>query len=361
MALASRVSGGRLGPNMADDKPALPVVTDSLALALVASSDAPILLLDGALTVIAASASFARAFHIEPSSAAGASLFALGEGEWDVPQLRSLLRATLSGAADVQAYEMDLRRPGSEARRLVLSAHQLDHGDAASVRLLLAVSDVTDARLAERLKDDLLREKAILFQELQHRVANSLQIIASVLMQSARGVSSARVRSHLYAAHSRVMSVATLQHQLTASQVGDVHLRAYFTELCQSIGASMIHDHDKLRLKVEADEGVAMPDVSVSLGLIVTELVINALKHAFPLDAGGDIVVSYRSGATDWVLSVRDNGVGMAGGSAAPKTGLGTSIVEALAKQLRAKVHLADNHPGAIVSIVHEGAATANE
>ena len=65
------------------------------------------------------------------------------------------------------------------------------------MRLLLSVSDVTDARLAERLKDDLLREKAILYQELQHRVANSLQIIASVLMQSARRVPSAETRSHL--------------------------------------------------------------------------------------------------------------------------------------------------------------------
>jgi len=84
---------------MADDKPILPIVTDSLALALVASSDAPILLLDGALLVIAASASFARAFQIDPASAEGTSLFALGQGEWDVPQLRSLLKATLSGAA----------------------------------------------------------------------------------------------------------------------------------------------------------------------------------------------------------------------------------------------------------------------
>ena len=85
------------------------------------------------------------------------------------------------------------------------------------MRLLLAVSDVTDARLAEKLKDDLLREKAILFQELQHRVANSLQIIASVLMQSARRMQSAETTSHLYDAHSRVMSVAALQQQLAAS------------------------------------------------------------------------------------------------------------------------------------------------
>ncbi len=338
-----------------------PIVADTLALALVAASDAPILLLDGHLTVIAASGSFVRAFQIDPETTNGRSLSSLGAGEWNIPQLRSLLRVTLSGAADVGAYEMDLERAGREARRLVITAHRLDHSDTHETRLLLAVSDVTDARLAERLKDDLLREKALLYRELQHRVANSLQIIASVLMQSARRVGSARVRSHLYAAHSRVMSVATLQQQLTASQAGDVHLREYFTELCQSISASMIHDHDKLRLTVEADEGVATPDVSISLGLIVTELVINALKHAFAPDGEGDILVSYRSSATGWTLSVSDNGVGMPRDSAAPKTGLGTSIVEALAKQRHAKVHLADNHPGAIVSLVHEGPPTAND
>jgi len=340
-----------------DDLSTPPVaVADTLALALVAASDAPILLLDGDLTVIAASRSFMRAFGIDPEATNARSLLSLGAGEWDVPQLSSLLGLTLLGAEDLGACEMDLERAGRTTRRLVTTAHRLDHNGNHDARLLLTVLDVTDARLAERTKDDLMREKALLYQELQHRVANSLQIIASVLMQSARRVPSARVRSHLYAAHSRVMSVATLQRQLAASQSGNVQLREYFTELCQCIGDSMIDDHDKLRLKVEVDEGVAMPDVSISLGLIVTELVINALKHAFPLNSDGDILVSYRSSGADWELSVRDNGVGMPSGSAAPKPGLGTSIVEALANQLQAKVHHADNHPGAIVSIVHEGA-----
>ncbi len=340
---------------MPDDFSIPPVVADSLALALVASSDAPIVLLDGDLKVVAASASFARAFQIEPKDIAGRSLFALGSGEWDVPQLRSLLRATLSGAAEVDAYEMDLKRPAG-LRRLVITAHQLVRGDAASERLLLAVTDVTDARLSERLKDDLLREKAILFQELQHRVANSLQIIASVLMQSARRVSSVETRGHLVDAHSRVMSVAALQQQLAGAKLSDVHLRPYFTELCESIGASMIHDHEKLKLEVRADEGVASPDASVGLGLIVTELVINALKHAFPAQRGGTIVVSYQSEGPDWTLSVSDDGAGLPKGAVPAKAGLGTSIVDAVAKQLGAKVIVADANPGTRVSIVHAAA-----
>jgi len=297
---------------------------------------------------------FAHAFHIDPTSIPGASLFALGAGEWDVPQLRSLLRATLSGAANVGAYEMDLTRSGQPPRRLVVTAHALDYSDPGNVRLLLAVSDVTDARLAERLKDDLLREKAILFQELQHRVANSLQIIASVLMQTARRAPSAETKGILHDAHSRVMSVATLQRQLAASSLADVELRTYFTELCASIGASMIHDHEKLSLVVRADEGTASADVSVSLGLIVTELVINALKYAFPdPDKVGTVAVRYEVNRSDWKLSVADNGIGHADGSPPARGGLGTSLVKALAHQLDAKVESLSGPHGMNVSVTH--------
>jgi len=343
----------------ADETSTAPVAADALAMALVAASDAPMVLLDGDLIVVAASRSFSHGFQLDPTATDGRCLFELGDGEWDVPQLRSLLRVTLAGGAQVGAYEMDLQRSAGKARRLVINAHRLDHSDTREVRLLLAVSDVTDARLAERLKDDLLREKALLYQELQHRVANSLQIIASVLMQSARRVPVGAGRSHLFDAHSRVMSVATLQHQLAASYVGDVRLREYFSELCQSIGASMIQDHDKLRLRVEADESVALPDASVSLGLIITELVINALKHAFPGDRGGEILVSYKSRPPAWTLSVRDNGVGMSR-CVIPKAGLGSSIVEALARQLDAEITLTDANPGTCVSIVHSQLAAAH-
>jgi two-component system, sensor histidine kinase PdtaS len=337
-----------------------PKAADSLALAVIASSNAPLVLLDGAFAVAAASDTFFRGFQIDPASGPGRQVFKLGSGEWDVPQLRSLLKATLAGR-DVGAYEMDLRRKGRDSRRLVITAHRLVYGDGTNVRLLLAVSDVTDARLAERLKDDLLREKAILFQELQHRVANSLQIIASILMQSARRMPSGETRGYLYDAHSRVMSVAALQQQLSASKLGDVELRSYFTELCDSIAASMIPDHDKLRLQVKADAGLATADVSVSLGLIVTELVINALKHAFPAARGGAIVVGYQSHETAWTLSVSDDGVGMPKGPALAKAGLGTSIVEALAKQLNARVSVADANPGTTVSIVHDNRTAAHD
>jgi two-component sensor histidine kinase len=183
-------------------------------------------------------------------------------------------------------------------------------------------------------------------------VANSLQIIASVLMQNARKVQSDESRAHLYDAHQRVMSVAAMQRQLAASQVGDVELRPYFKALCDSIGASMIRDRNQLSLEVTVDDSITPAEVSVSLGLLVTELVINALKHAFPGDRKGKIDVDYNSQGANWMLSVTDNGVGMPANPVA-KPGLGSSIVQALARQLRAVIEVTDANPGTAISVTH--------
>jgi two-component sensor histidine kinase len=328
---------------------------------MVASSEAPLLLLDGDLTVVAASASFCRAYQIDPSNVTDRPIFELGAGEWDGRRLRSLLTATGSGQADIQAYEMDLNRASKEPRRLVVNAHRLEFGDADNVRLLVTISDVTDARIAEKLKDDLLREKAILVQEVQHRVANSLQIIASVLLQSARKVTSSETRTHLNDASNRVMSIATVQKQLASSRLGAVELGPYFSQLCESLGASMIRDHDQLSIEVSTDKSEVHGDVSVSLGLIVTELVINALKHAFPASRQGKIIVDYQSHGPNWTLSVRDNGVGMPKDAILATPGLGTSIVEALAKQLKARVHVANATPGTEISIIHTQIAVVED
>jgi two-component sensor histidine kinase len=330
-----------------------PDVALNLALAIVASSTAPLLLLNGDLTLVGASKSFCRAFGIDPASVPDKALRELGAGEWNVPQLNVLLKATAGGRAEIEGYEIDLRRAGKSDRRLVLNAQKLAYGNEDSVLLLISVLDVTDARVAEKLKDDLLRDKAVLLQELQHRVANSLQIIASVLMQSARKVQSEEARSHLHDAHQRVMSVASLQHQLAASAVGNVELRPYFSALCESIGASMIRDHTKLSLGVDIDGSVRSADESVSLGLIVTELVINALKHAFPNDRSGAIKVNYHAKGQNWILSVIDNGVGMPKDVAGAKPGLGTGIVQALTAQLHGVIKVANANPGTAVSITH--------
>jgi two-component sensor histidine kinase len=323
----------------------------SLTMAVVASSPGPLLLLDGALNIIAASASFSDTFEIDPASAPGRPLASLGAGEWNTPQLRSLLSATVSGAAKIEAFEMDLERPGRSTRRLVIHAQRLIYLDMENLRLLIAVTDVTEARADERLKDDALRQNLVLLQEVRHRVANSLQIIASVLLQNAKRTQSDETRGHLKDAHHRVMSVAALERQLAGTGDGQVELLTYFTNLCDSIAASMIADPGQLSLTVTGAGGAVEGRMSVSLGLIVTELVINALKHAFPQDRAGKIIVDCEFRGPNWTLSVTDDGVGMPSDPARVRVGLGTSIVQALAAQLDATVEVASAQPGTRVSI----------
>ena len=324
----------------------------SLAMALVESSKAPLLLLDDDVVVIGASGSFCNTFNLDPATITNRKLADLGAGEWDVPQLNSLLRATIAGSAEIDAYEMDLVREGKATCRLILSAHKLDYFDTEKVRVVLAATDVTATRVAEEQKDALVREKHVLLQELQHRVANSLQIIASVLMQSARRVQSEEIRLHLHDAHSRVMSIATLQKQLAVTQLKSVELRTYFADLCRSISASMIDDPQRLTLETIVDDTTTNSDVSVSMGLIVTELVINAIKHAFSDQTpGGKIMVSFAADKGAWLLSVSDNGAGMPVGKKRGKPGLGTGIVEALSKQLDASVTVLDANPGTRVEV----------
>jgi two-component sensor histidine kinase len=333
----------------------------SLMLAVVAGSDTPLLLVAGDLRVVAASISFCRAFDIDPATLVGKPVLGMGEGEWDVPQLGSLLSAMASGADEIIAYELDLHRPNRAVRHLVLNAHRLDYEDKLRVRLLLAVADVTEARASEKLKDDLIRDRAVLLREVQHRIANSLQIIASVLLQSARRVQSEETRGHLKDAHSRVMSIASVQQQLAQTTDADVALRPYLAQLCASLGASMIEDRDRLSIRVTVDDSIVSSDKSMSLGLIVTELVINALKHAFPDGRHGEINVRYQSRGPNWTLSVGDDGVGILADPKVAKPGLGTSIVEALASQLEARVEVGNGDPGTTIEIVHSGLAVVRD
>ena len=323
----------------------------NLALSLISASVAPVLLLNGDLTILAASQSFRESFNVGAEDIPGARLADLGDGEWNSPQLWSLLKATAYGQASIQGYEMDLTT-SLGIKTLLLNAQRLDNGVGRGIRLLLSIQDITEARAEALQKDDLIREKAVLVREIQHRVANSLQIIASVLMQGVRKVGSDESGSHLRDAHQRILSVAAVQRQLAGSELGDVELRGYFTDLCRSIGDSMIRDRNRVHLAATIDDSVAPSGRSVSLGLIVTELVINALKHAFPEDHEGQITVDYRAHDEGWTLMVCDDGVGMPKDPEAAKPGLGTGIVEALAKQLGATVERADAKPGLRVSIV---------
>jgi chemotaxis protein methyltransferase CheR len=203
---------------------------------------------------------------------------------------------------------------------------------------------------------ELLREKDMLLEEMQHRVANSLQIIASILLIKARTVQSEEARLQLEDAHQRVLSVSAVQQHLhIASRNEPIEIASYLSKLCETLAQSMIGDSRPISLKVEADAGTAIAREAVSLGLIVTELVMNALKHAFPNpkpDAA--IVVSYKVAEKDWKLTISDNGIGKPDVKASQgKAGLGTSLIQALARQLDATVDVKSDLHGTAVSMTH--------
>ena len=157
-----------------------------------------------------------------------------------------------------------------------------------------------------------------------------------------------------------MISIAAVQRQLSMSRAGEVALRGYFVQLCESLGTSMIHDPKRVSISVTVDDSVVNADTSVSLGLILTELVINALKHAFPGKRRGRIVVDYRAEGSKWSLSVSDDGIGMSQGENAPKPGLGSGIVEALTRQLRGEIKVSAARPGTSVLIVRTETSSLN-
>jgi two-component sensor histidine kinase len=148
-------------------------------------------------------------------------------------------------------------------------------------------------------------------------------------------------RRHLNDAHDRVISIAAVQRHLhLPASSGSIELAPYLTKLCEAISESMIGDGRSIVLKMCGDSGSATNRTAESLGLIVTELVINSLKHAFNESSKEALItVSYDVFGKDWKLVVIDNGIGKPEGVfAQPKSGLGTSIISALASQLDAQV-----------------------
>jgi two-component sensor histidine kinase len=333
-------------------------IADAWALAqgIVDTVREPVLVLDEELRVIAASRSFYLAFKVSAEDTEGRLLYALGDGQWDIPKLRVLLENIIPEHGVMEGYEVEHEFPDLGQRTMCLNARQVFYKGGANRTILLGIEDITERRILEREKEELLRQKGVLLEELQHRVANSLQIIASILLLKARAVQSQETRLHLEDAHQRVLSVAAVQKQLYASEAtGSVEIAPYLVKLCASLATSMIGDSRPISVKVVGGGGSASSRQAESLGLIVTELVMNALKHAFPeVKAEGQIIVAYDMAGTNWKLSVSDDGIGKPDGVFAQgKSGLGTGIVKALSQQLDAQVDTSAGPLGTTVSITH--------
>jgi chemotaxis protein methyltransferase CheR len=225
----------------------------SLAQAIVDSLREPFLLLDADLRVVAANRSFCERFAMDEADFQGHLIHMLGDGQWDDPELSGLLARVLPEQRGIEGFEFEHDFAGIGRRRFLLNARPVYFEGTAHKMILLAMEDVTVWRAAETAMSELVQQKELLLTEMQHRVANSLQIIASILLIKARAVQSEEVRQHLRDTHQRVISISAVQEQLKASRHGEaVAIGPYLERLCETLAGSMITESRPIAVAVDA-------------------------------------------------------------------------------------------------------------
>ena len=191
----------------------------------------------------------------------------------------------------------------------------------------------------------LAAEREVLLREVNHRVGNSLQIIASLLHLQANSATQDDVKAALTNAMGRVAAVAQVHRRLyTSHDLKSVLLNQYLDALLEDLRRSA-EGNKMSRLTLKADPIEIDPDRAVAIGIIVNELVMNAVKYAYP-DCAGPIHVELGAKGEDLVLSISDDGVGLNGKSDPRSTGMGQRIVTAMASKLEATVEREPNHAG---------------
>jgi chemotaxis protein methyltransferase CheR len=219
-------------------------ISGTLARAVVDTVREPLLVLDQDLRIIAASRSFYTIFQIGQEETQGRMLYDLHDGEWNIAALRLLLDRIVPAAEVMEDFEVEQEFPRIGRRTMLLNARKVFDQAQGAPMILLAFEDITERRITERALKSLLEQKDILLAEMSHRIANSLQIIASILLMKARSVKSDETRQHLEDAHRRVMSVASVQQHLQAvGQAEQVEVGSYLSKLCEALAGSIIGDN----------------------------------------------------------------------------------------------------------------------
>jgi two-component sensor histidine kinase len=185
----------------------------------------------------------------------------------------------------------------------------------------------------------------VLLREVNHRVGNSLQIIASLLHLQANSSSQEDVKAALTNAMGRVAAVAQVHRRLyTSHDLKSVVLNQYLEALLEDLRRSA-EGNKMSRLTLKAEPIEIDPDRAVAIGIIVNELVMNAVKYAYP-DGSGPIHVELKPEGDDLLLSITDDGVGLNVKADPRGTGMGQRIVSAMASKLEADVARDPAHSG---------------
>jgi two-component sensor histidine kinase len=191
----------------------------------------------------------------------------------------------------------------------------------------------------------LAAEREVLLREVNHRVGNSLQIIASLLHLQANSSNQDDVKAALTNAMGRVAAVAQVHRRLyTSHDLKSVLLNQYLEALLEDLRRSA-EGNRMSRLDLKADPIEIDPDRAVAIGIIVNELVMNAVKYAYP-DGPGPIHVELITEGDDIKLSITDDGVGLKAKADPRSTGMGQRIVSAMAQKLDAQAERDSAHTG---------------
>jgi two-component sensor histidine kinase/CheY-like chemotaxis protein len=222
-----------------------------------------------------------------------------------------------------------------------------------------AIDQAVERARLERARDlaeqetRIAKERAeLLLHEVNHRVANSLAIVGSMIRLQSNAVREPQVRQALGEAQSRIAAIAGVHSRLYSSHdVRAVELSGYLSGLVSELSTTMRASGHTSTTRCQVDEVSVSTDKAVSIGILVTELMINAFKYAYPPPLAGEIRVILRAGPTNCLqLVVEDDGVGRDEATMPRGTGVGGRIVSAMANSLGASITYS-TPPGCSVSL----------
>jgi two-component sensor histidine kinase/PAS domain-containing protein len=220
--------------------------------------------------------------------------------------------------------------------------HEIHVNRVTSERMAQLFFDITERKVAQA-------RQAALFDELNHRVKNNLSIVSAILRMQARGADPP-VRAELLKAVDRVQSIADVHASLYQGHGSeDVDFGAYLESLCERLSGSLLQD-DRIRIVPEARPALLAVDRAVALGMVVNELVTNAVKYAYPAPAEGEISVRFGPTAEGPVLSVGDRGLGLPEDFETRLGGLGMRLIRSLVQQVGGVLDIR-RQPGATFEI----------
>ena len=205
---------------------------------------------------------------------------------------------------------------------------------------------------AEREVHEAKERAEVLLHEVNHRVANSLALVAALVGMQMKGITDPAVRNALGEIQGRISAIAGVHRRLYTSQdVRSVEISDYLASLLHDLEATLKEAGHASTIKLSAAPTEVPTDKAVSIGVVVTELVTNAFKYAYPAAHGGEIRVLLRKIGDKVNLAVEDDGVGWKGEGPAKGTGVGTRIVNALARGLGTEVSYAGAGAGCRISL----------